>query len=763
MNQIKIKSKILFIVLNTMLVSFFVLCFNSYAENVNLSYNYGIKNMAKDINDLPFNISIENKDSQVFNGYVAINVFENNNSIYTYKINVSIPEKTTSSYSRNISVSNYTNTVVINLYNRREDLIVSERTSVDLSYFNDKFLIGAISNDFNSLSYIDNASIANSNLQIKLTDLKIDDIIINNKIINVLDMLIITGLNKEENINSINNALFSFSSNNKPIVICIDGNINSNSIPDFLHNYIYDSNTRTNIISNLDKVYDDNGNILAYHINTNSLNVILTNLNFLSISKQNDAANIFLKFLEKSVDANYFIKLSNNYYATLKNDYYNISNLLNMIDRYKLPDIFILTILLLFYVVFITVILYVLLRNINKLNLYGKLTILFSIFYTVIMFTIGLPMMKKDTFLTYLSIVNIKNSNAKEMAFLNFRKSESGNYSFDTNKDNVINPILKKNKDPIVSFNFINRNEIMNTTFTEENDRTNIFVENANDFNSNVFIYKHDNYLNDIYSIDASYKRFDKEIVGRVTNNMNLNLKNASLLLYGKVLKIGDIESNHSISLSRAKAIGASVGNNTMLADIISDANNRNIVKYYLDENLMGYYDYGLLFGFIDNNLSIDINSSDVGEVYGRTLIVTKIDNDFIDLSNNAKDYCSLENEVYSLEGNYDYISNTTDGNSIVINEYAFDSSLNISKIYIETMDSYDYGQIEYNVPFYGNIDIFNYNSNVYESYSEDIINASGIDNYIKQNKIILRFTPTLKDPLYRKISLPILRAIASK
>ena len=88
MKIINLKIKLLQIVFNVFLATLFLFCFNLYAENINLTYNYGIKNMAKDVNDLPFSINIENKDPQVFNGYIAINVFENNNSIYTYKIDV---------------------------------------------------------------------------------------------------------------------------------------------------------------------------------------------------------------------------------------------------------------------------------------------------------------------------------------------------------------------------------------------------------------------------------------------------------------------------------------------------------------------------------------------------------------------------------------------------------------------------------------------------------------------------------------------------
>lgn len=771
---IKINKLILF--LSAIIALSFSFYFSSFAENINITYNYGIKNVAKNFNDLPIFINIENKDSQVFNGYLTLNVFENNNSIYTYRIDVSIPEKSIASYSRSISISNQSNTVVFNVYNKREEIVTSERINIDLSYYIDRLLIGAISYNHSDLSYMDNANIEKVNVQTKLTEVNIDDIVLNKKTLNVLDMLIISGMNDGNDLEKIEQALYSFVSNGKPIIICLDNNNKYDSIPSFLENYVHYNRANVREPYTFDgsyKIYDENKNILANSISIGDGYVIFVNSNFNQLSKQNDASRSFVKLLERCIDSNYFIKISNSYNARINSDYYNISNLLNMIDRHKLPDIFMLTILLVFYVLFLTLILYVFLRNINKREQYGKVAAIFSIIYTFIMFSIGYSIMKKNTFLTYLSIVNIKDSNAKEMAFLNFRTSESGSYTFDTNKDNSINPILKNNKEPIVSFNFINRSETKSTTFEELDDRTHVSVENAKDFDSNVFVYENNNYLNDIYNIDASFKRYNGEIVGRITNNMsqsnqndenmNITLKNASLLLHGKILKIGDIESNHSISLSRSNAIGTTINNNAMLADIIADENSRNIVKYYLDENVLGYYDYGLLFGFIDDNLTIDINSSDVGEVYGRTLIVTKVDNDYMIMNDNSEDYSSLENEVNTIEGNYDILNNTTDGNSVLINEYSFDRGLDIKKLYIEKMDSYDYGQIEFDVPFYGTIEIYNRVSKTYETFDNASISEEKVTDYIDNNKIILRFSEMIRDPLYRKISVPILRAIASK
>ena len=774
MNRLFVRIKYLFVFIGITFLASFSMANVVCAENINLTYNYGIKNVAKNFNDLPINVSIENKDSQAFVGYLTLNVFENNNSIYTYRIDVDIPEKSVTSYSRNIAISNLSNTVVINLYNKREEIVTSERTNIDLSYYSDRLIIGAITYDYGSLSYMDNLNIEKTNIQTKLTEVNINDIKLNKKSIKVLDMLIIAELNKIDDLDEINQELYSFVSQGQPLVICLDNNNKISYIPSFLLNYVHynkPNSTEPYTFDNSTRVLDERGSLIANIINIGEGKVIFANCNFNKISNLSDSNKQFANLLDKCIDNNFFIRISNSYNMKINNDYYNISNLLNMIDRYKLPDIFLITVLLVFYVLFLTLILYVLLRNINKREKYGKYAVIFSIIYTIIMFSIGYSMMKKNTFLTYLSIVNIKDSNAKEMAFLNFRTSESGNYTFDTNKENSLNPIIKNNKEPIVSFNFINRNETKTTTFIDLDDRTHVGVENAKDFDSNVFVYENNNYLNDIYNIDASFQRFDGNIVGRITNNMrqnlqneenrNITLKDASLLLYGKVLKIGDIEADHSISLSRSSSIGTTVNNTAMLADIIANETNRNIVKYYLDENVLGYYDYGLLFGFIDDNLTIDINSSDVGEVYGRTLIVTKVNNDYMIMTDNSDDYCSLKNEVNTIEGNYDAINNTTDGNTILINEYSFDKDINITKIYFEKMDSYDYGQIEFDVPFYGNIEIFNRRTNTYDSFDGNEISENKLSDYLANNKFIIRFSEMIRDPLYRKISVPIFRAIA--
>ena len=197
------------------------------------------------------------------------------------------------------------------------------------------------------------------------------------------------------------------------------------------------------------------------------------------------------------------------------------------------------------------------------------------------------------------------------------------------------------------------------------------------------------------------------------------------------------------------------------MAETLSNNFNKNIIKYYLDENLTGYYDYGLLFGFIDNNGTIDINSSDIGDIYGNTLLVTKIYNNAI---YDSTDVCSLAKNVTNMQGRYYLKTNSIDGDVEVVNEYSFDSNNVVEHIYFEGVENYDHGDLNSIVPFYGDILAFDRLSNLYVQVEDSKIQNEDLHRFLSSdNKIIIKYVPTSRDPLYRQLSLPIMRAVVNR
>lgn len=748
-----------------MMLIIFLFTINVYAENLNIGISYGIQNVAKNGKEFPMRISVENRDSQDFVGYMTLSVHENNNSTFVYHIDLNIEARSIEMYKRNISLANSSNTITINIFNKKEELVTNERTNIDLSPYNDRLIIGLITSDASNLSYMDNILLPNTSIQTKTVELADEDIKSDAEILDLIDILVISDINPSLLSKETNDAITSYIYSDKVTLIGLGGMYGMRVLPGFMSRYLINNDVYSNrrVVFNFRdstviESYDDGTDIEKLSLEEGTIICLPHSLN---LQNQNDSETWFINLINKCFNKSEIAKLARKVNSALTNDYYNINNILNIIDRDKLPDIFMITALLVFYVLFLTIIIYVFLRNTNKREMYGRYALSFSILFTIIMFIFGYSTMKKNTFLTYLSIVNIRDMNAKEKAFMNFRTSDSGNYEFDTSKDVKLNPILRNNREPIFSIDFLDSKKVKTTTFIENDDRKVVRVENANDFDANVFSYENANYLNDIYNVSCSFRRFNGEVTGRITNNMSITIRDAKVLLFGKALDVGDIEPNHSISLSRTKSIGVPVANNSMTADILARDVNKNIVQYYLDENVFGYYDYGLLIGFIDNNGTIDINSGDVGDVYGRTLIVTKMNSEN---DEDSIDICALSHEVNNVEGYYDYVTNTIGGDVDVVNEYSFDSQYKLTNLYFEGIDNYEHGDLTSNVPFYGDIQVFNYTSGRYDSLNTLNVNVENISDYVTlDNRVIVRFSPTSRDPLYRRVSLPILRATAEK
>ena len=745
-----LKRIMLFITICTLHILFF--SFDSFSENLNLNFKYGINSIARPNCELPFELFVENRDQNDFEGYLDFNIYENNNSVYIYRTELSIASKNTFVKELKVSLNSGMNTIIINIYNNRDEIVLNERTNIDLSGFNNKLFVGLLSEDDSIYSYIDGVPINETGIETKLVNISLDDIENNVDLLNILDLLIITDfdyslLNIAHSYN-----LQRFAETGKPFIISNNfmHMINGVTLPDFIDNFRNDARS----------VRISNTNLLTHFIDANGMNVLILPSSLRIYNTQSENINMFINI----INTNCIAKVLNGYInnnSYIVNDYYNIYNLLNIIDKQKLPDIILLTALSVLYILVLTVAIYVFLRNINKRELYGKFVIIFSLVFTIIIFAFGFSAVRKNTFLTYISIVDIKDANINEKAFLNFRTSESGNYSFSTDSSHTLIPILRSNKEPIKSMNFIDLNSIKRTIINTDNSRRYVEVENASSFDSNVFVYENRNYLNNVYNINCSFERFNGNVTGRVTNNMNTKIRNASLLMHGKILRIGDIDPNYSVSLNRLEVIGSPVGNNEMLADILADDSNHNIVKYYLDENVNGYFDYAILIGFIDINNTIDISSNSVGDIYGKTLLAMKINDSKI---KGIYDLSSLESDVENSEGFYDSINNSIRGDEIVINTYCFDKDASVSQIYIEGISNYDQGNLESNVPFYGDIYLYNNLQREYDLLNSNVIMYDELNKFLSSdNYITIKFVPSSRDPLYRKISLPVVRAIASK
>ena len=759
----------------------------TFGADLRSSLHYGIKNIAKVNKLIPITVTIENKDSDIFKGKLLVDHYENNESIYQYEFDIDINEERVIHKTFDVFITNRINTFYIKVIDDKGESYLNERINIDLSSSDNKIITGIISDNDNLVDLLNDIYINDYTISTKTIKITDDDYIENRDLLNMIDLLILSNCDSDKISEGLNNAINNYYLSGNPIILAI-GEKGDNAIPtcfkklisrpSFTQDYILDLNeyidNNERLINNISQVriynYDFYNNISLYKKNDVNLISIIRNNNVNLINLSFDL-NSIAGFSTFNTIANRIIELSfsgsndinNNQPQLQNNNNYNynyLKNIVDEIDNSKIPNLVYIAIILITYLLVLTLVLFGLLRNMSKTKYYIYFSAVVSFVFIIIMHYMSLSTRRENSFLSYVSIVEVNDYSSNETSLLNFKTSDNNSYSFETNANNLIYPINRINNEPILSLDFINQNNIKLTRIHKDKNMINIEVMNANDFDSNIFIYENRNYISDKYDISLNINLYDGKISGKVQNKMNVDIKDASIYSFGKVVYIGDIKAGSTNTINANRVFNAPIGNNTMCSELMCYYPNTKIIEYYLINNIKQYFDDVYLFGFIDNSLTMDIKSDSVKDKYGKTLIIkrTSLNNK----SDSNIDLCVFSNIVSNLKGNYNDDNNSISGEEEVVNEYEISDFIKLNKIYFENLSNYDIGKLNYNVPFYGDIYIYNFKANRYEIVNNYQIN-NYFDEYIYNNKIRISYVPNARDILYRNLSLPIIRYIGEK
>ena len=781
MSIINNKTKYLFIYICFFIVLFFNV---SFGYDLKSSFHFGINNIAKINRLIPITVTIENRDSDIFVGKLLINHYENNDSIYQYEFDIELDNNSIRK-TIDIYLTNNINTFYVQVVDNKGETFLNERYNIDLSQSDNKLITGIITNNENLINVLNDIYIKDYTLSTKTVRITEENFNENREVLNLIDLLVISDIDENTISPGLNYSINDYYLNGNPILLAI-GDKGDSAIPDCFKGLIsrpsYNQNILINFndyIPNLENSISDSKNINIYNydflnnstiysydninlismIRNNNLNLMNTAFSLSSIIDIKNSNMIFTSLVEEALSGNNLINYSPNTLIN-SNNYYSLKNLVDEIDNLKLPNTLYVAILLISYLLILTIVLYGILRNLKKIRYYGYFSVLISILFIFFMYLSSNTTRRDNTFMTYISLIDVNKNSSKETSILNFKTSDNTHYSFSTNSNNMIYPVSKINNEPILSLDFINENNLKLTNIYQNKNNIDVGINNAINFDSNVFIYENKNYISDKYDINYDVKLFDGKITGRITNNMDFDINDVSIYSFGKVIYIGNIKSKSSVPINTNRMFNAPVGNNSMCSELMCYYPNTKIVEYYLNNNIKQYYDNSYLFCFIDESLTMDINSKDIKDKFGKTLIIIK--QEIKNNQENLVDLCTYSNKINTLRGDYNISNNSITGEYEVVNEYEIDNDINVKKIYLENLSNYDIGKLNYNVPFYGDIYIYNFVANRYEIIDNNTIN-SDFNEFINNNKMRLSFIPTGRDILYRNISLPIIRYIGEK
>lgn len=733
------------------------------AENLNLSYQYGIQNTAKSGRSLPLFLTVENTEEQVFSGNLKVLFAESNQSIVEYSYPIVVEGNNKKELVKNLSLPTGVNQMLISIENKRGEQINSQRVGLDISGTDAELFVGILSEKGEGIGYLHNARINNGLLESRTFAFQPESFPKEESVLSLLDLLIIrdisfSALSKEQE-NFINSyieqggiVLFSLSGTRgretlgdnysallekeldfreRALHLGTEGDLAQESTVSVFSSPVHFRGGREGLFSEnqpyLSVLPKGNGLLAVLGYDLSEVERYATEDSsyvgrlLLALYGQNRLDNLSISASEKSLK-----------------QYWDLEELMNLSDLSKLPSLALYFAILFPSLIFLGPGLYLLMRSQGNLKYYRLSILLFSLFLGVIVWSLGMGTRFNGSFLSYLKLSQITENTVEEQNYINLRSPNENNISLSVKPEYTVNPIVKGMDFTGDLTELLQKEDLHRMDIRRDREESLIHIIKSDAFAPHYFNInkKSANAKGDIQGIIHYYQG---KISGKLKNTTEYTFYDSFFYLFGRMVKCGKWESGAEIDLSTLESIAIPVGDYEYSSNLISSGNGKNFLRYILSERLHGYFSDARFFGFIREE-QLGFTAEKNIEKYGVHILTQSVALDRKE--GDSIEYCALSRDPVVSSGEYDLQTNTMNPMIPLEIHYPLGEEQNIEGIRFEKIELED-GKLLQN--FQGNMALYNYQTGGYDLLpsKDGTLEGEKLTPYLSEKKELnIRFVP---------------------
>lgn len=735
--------------------------------NINLKASYGVDGRYKVNSKTPINLVITNNGVE-FQGKIQIETLVPDTNKYDLNTeNINIAENTTKSLWYNINV---VNKFKVRLITDNNEVVHEEIINVNKGRLNEgDILVGVLTDDFNGLNYISNININNNSSMEnkKLIPVSISEEIIekNSKSLDIIDMIIINNYDTlkltEDNLNKLNQWI----SNGGTFVVGMGENYKK--VIGGINNKIING-TFSEAISRDISIGESNVNVLAVNMNIeDSISLFENNSIISKVIKKNGQIIVFpwdlstekiSKFSENNLIWGEITSDFNNRINRGEEGFWNLNSLLSKVKDVKLPSFQLMVILFIIYILIIGVLIYIVLKRLNKRDYVWLLIPIISIGFTVLIYFIGSNSRVQDIIANKVNIVSVDlDEQTKTESYLGVLTAKSRKMVIEEPEDVNLN-FIENNMGYYGYSNYnsnenINENATMRLNIIKEGDKTYYNFDEVSSFSPEIF--KVSNLNIKFEPLEQELRFSSGKLTGYVINNLGCDIKKLVVMTPYKVWDLGSLANGEKISVEDSDKFTSALSVFEITSNIRNDNYNSNKnkdgTKYEL--RTCELLDYAYNNSIYENNRAtsklIAVTEKDVEydlKVNGKAPLV-KNDTIFInDVNINYKSedgtieypygyFVPYILEQSNVDGYYDPNERAISGNL----ELTLSYQLQEDDVVIESINfkkNYSQGGSQMK----GEYKIYNYKIKDYEVLNfDDELNLTNIEDYILDGNIKIK------------------------
>ncbi len=435
------------------------------------------------------------------------------------------------------------------------------------------------------------------------------------------------------------------------------------------------------------------------------------------------------------------------YYAK-SDDSYAVQYMLNTAVGKETPNIKRYIAVVALYIVLVGPVLFLLLRKKNRAKFIFPLVLILACVFSYAINEMGKNTRFTDMFLQYASVIDIGEDEVNETTYMCANVPYKDTYYMKVSNDYRVMQLTELRDYTDEEIVASESEECVELVYADEDIR--LILENKVPF-SRTYLEakrKHDDYEKWQLDVDITY--YDGVFMGSVTNVGNKDYKQLAVIMYGKMIMLGELKAGESIEVYDAEVVTLPYYSNDAANRIVGldrlqegttaeeealfeELNGKaGIVEYVINKYFSAKDTTPMLIGFTDDREGA-FQFDDRYETFGFTMVYKEIDvNTSIgNMTFKPLSYTDIKN--LDSNSNYDAYSNTTYSSRIRL-QY----KLNNAKALVRVV--FDLGEVPEEDNYYGTFSgttyFYNYETLTYDEVdiSKEYFYVSELEQYLQED-----------------------------
>ena len=584
---------------------------------------------------VPLSVRLYGQKEGQFTGILCVQTLENGaeegEEIYEYQYPVEIGMAETKEMKLYVPLGQRSSETHVILKDTAGDEIVSKNIDFEISKDRGRLLIGAFTERFDEIEYLDGVSLDYGMVRSQLLELDEKICPDNEKGLELLDIIVINHFDTDSLSDRQLSAVKSWVEDGGTLLIGTGAKVYSTlgtmaeDLVELPIEGIYYKNINLGT-EYAEKAPGDSDVNMAYadilipdgDVVEESDGIPLLTM----VKRGNGQVGIYsydlgeiTQFVEKN--PSYVIKMLTNvlgedkisqlyYYSSygVDEDYWNAYSLVNTGSADRLPNLGMYAVVILIYIGLVGPGLYLFLKKKDMSQIYGTAVVVTSVGISAVIYLMGVGTRFTSQFFTVASVVEMDSSSVEETSYLNVRTPDNRPLSVTIPASYDVTPLNRTsryNEQTVTEFEK-EKSGSVELRFAESG--TLLSAKKSKAFEPRFFKLTKESARVPEGNISGSLTWYDGKITGKIVNQMSCKLEDAALMLYGQMYLIGDMEPGETREFSEEELLVWPVGMSYMVSGMITgsdeaadktdseylrNAEKSSLYTYYIGDK---YYNY---------------------------------------------------------------------------------------------------------------------------------------------------------------------------